>query len=237
MSYASPTRETSASYALASERAAFIRRTYLHLGGAIALFVGLEYVFLTQTSLPHTMIGILRKSPYTWLGFLGAFMVSGWLARGFAASGGSTGLQYLGLGLYVLAESIIFIPLLFIARAYSTPDVIPTAALLTLVLFAGLTATAFITRTDFSFLRGILVMGGFIALGLIVCSVIFGFSLGLVFSGFMVALACGAILYDTSKIIRDFPCDRHVAASLELFASIALLFWYILRILMRLNRR
>lgn len=49
----------------------------------------------------------------------------------------------------------------------------------------------------------------------------------------MLVLAGGAILYDTAKIMRYYPVDRHVAASLELFASVALMFWYVLRILMR----
>ena len=53
----------------------------------------------------------------------------------------------------------------------------------------------------------------------------------------MVLLACIAILHDTSKVIHHYPVESYVAASLELFASIALLFWYVLRILMRLSRR
>ena len=44
------------------------------------------------------------------------------------------------------------------------------------------------------------------------------------------------ILYDTSKIIHSYNPDQHVAAALELFASVALPFWYILRILMRARR-
>ena len=45
-------------------------------------------------------------------------------------------------------------------------------------------------------------------------------------------LASGYIVYHTSQILRQYPVGSHVAASLALFASIALLFWYILRILM-----
>ena len=66
---------------------------------------------------------------------------------------------------------------------------------------------------------------------------LFGFGLGLLFSIAMVGLASAAILYDTSKILHHYSTDQHVAASLELFASVALLFWYVLRILMRLSRR
>ncbi|NJK99337.1 MAG: permease [Spirulinaceae cyanobacterium SM2_1_0] len=216
-----------------SERADFIRKTYLHLAGAVAAFLVLEILLVPL--LGPVMINI-ASSGIGWMLVLGAFVLLGWMARSLARSTSSLQLQYLGLGLYVLFEAIIFIPLIFIAVAYSDPTVLPTAAVLTGLMFAGLTAIAFITRKDFSFLSGILTLGGFLALGLIICSFIFGFSLGLLFSVFMVALASGAILYDTSNIIHHYRPGQHVAASLELFASVALLFWYILRIVMALSR-
>ena len=47
-----------------------------------------------------------------------------------------------------------------------------------------------------------------------------------------VALAGGAILYDTSNILHHYPQDKYVAASMALFSSIAMMFWYILRLFM-----
>ncbi len=220
----------------ADARAAFIRRTYLHLAGAIGAFVIIEMLLL-RSALPRIMLTFIQSNAYGWLMILGAFILAGWLARGLAASTASVQVQYLGLGLYVFAEAVIFVPLLCIAVFYSSPEVLPNAAIVTALLFAGLTAVAFTTRTDFSFLRGILTIGGFVALGAIVGGVVFGFGLGLLFSVAMVGLAGAAILYDTSKILQSYPVDRHVAASLELFASVALMFWYVLRIFMRLSRR
>jgi len=222
--------------ASSSERAAFIRRTYLHLAGAVAGFITLE-TFLIQSPLAEAMMRLINSNRYGWFMLLGAFMLTGWMARSLASSVDSAAAQYAGLALYVVAEAVIFVPILYIAVFHCSKDVLPNAAILTGLLFAGLTTVAFTTRKDFSFLGGILTMGGFIALGLIVCSIIFGFSLGLIFSGLMVGLASGAILYDTSKIIRNYRTDQHVAAALQLFASVALLFWYILRIFMRLQRR
>jgi FtsH-binding integral membrane protein len=46
----------------------------------------------------------------------------------------------------------------------------------------------------------------------------------------MIALAGASILYDTSKVLHEYPQDRYVGASLQLFASVALLFWYVLRL-------
>lgn len=68
------------------------------------------------------------------------------------------------------------------------------------------------------------------------CSIVFGFSLGLVFSAAMVLFAAGSILYTTSNIIHHYRTDQHVGAALALFSGVMLLFWYILRILMSARR-
>ena len=56
-----------------------------------------------------------------------------------------------------------------------------------------------------------------------------------VFSGFMIFFAAGAILYDTSNIIHHYNPEQYIAASLSLFASVALLFWYMIQFLMSLS--
>jgi hypothetical protein len=162
---------------------------------------------------------------------LGGFIVVSWLASRVAAGASSIGVQYLALAGFVVAEGIIFVPLLYMANTYA-PGTIQSAAILTLVGFSGLTAIAFTTRKDFSFLGGLLRWAFVLALVAIVGGVVFGFDLGTWFSVLMVGLAGAAILYDTSNVIRHFPEDRHVAAALQLFASVALMFWYVLRIFM-----
>jgi FtsH-binding integral membrane protein len=153
------------------------------------------------------------------------------MANKWAVSESSTAVQYLGLAVYVVAEALIFVPLIFLSMYYSNdPTVLVKAGVVTVGLFLGITATVFLTRTDFSFLAPILAMGGFAALGFIVASILFGFTLGNVFAFIMVAFAGTAILYNTSNVLHRFNTNQHVAAALTLFASIALLFWYILRI-------
>lgn len=218
-----------------SERAEFIQKTYTHLAGAMGAFVALEYL-LFASGIAGAFTQLIAGSRFGWLAILAGFSLVGWLARSLAANR-DIKTQYFGLGLEVLVQAIIFAPILFIAANFSDPTVIPTAGILTLLLFAGLTAIAFFTQKDFSFLGGILTIGGFIALGLIICSAIFGFQLGLIFSAVMVVFAAASILYDTSKVMHHYSSDQYVAASLELFASVALLFWYILRIVMEMSRR
>ena len=142
--------------------------------------------------------------------------------------------QYRGLGIYVLLEAIIFLPIIYMAMAFTDSGlaIISQAGIITLSLFAGLTAVVFLTRVDFSFLRTILVVGGFVAFGLIIAGALFRFDLGLWFSVAMVALAAGGILYETYNIKNVYSTDQYVAAALQLFSSVMLLFWYILRILL-----
>ena len=203
-------------------RREFLIRTYGHLVAGIVAFVVLEMVYFA-TGLAETIAGALLS--VNWLLVLGAFIVVAWMARGFAGSAGSRSLQYVGLAGYVVAESIIFVPLLWVADA-AAPGAIASAATLTILAFVGLTALVFMSGADFSFLRGLMWWGGIVALVTIVGAVLFGFGLGMWFSVAMIAFALAAILYDTSRTLNDFPDDRYVSAAIELLSSIALLFWY-----------
>jgi len=207
-------------------RARFIVRTYNHLFGAILLFAAIE-VALFQTGL--AMVIAQSMMGMSWLIVLGGFVVVSWLASRTAHTATNPVTQYAALGGFVFAQSIIFVPLLVIANTVA-PGAIQSAALVTMLGFGALTAIAFTTRKDFSFLGGVLRWAFVVALLLIVGGVIFGFELGTFFSVAMVGLAGAAILYDTSNVIHHFPEDRHVGAALELFASVALMFWYVLRI-------
>ena len=212
-------------------RARFITRTYNHLFGAIVAFAAIEFA-LFQSGLAEPIARAMLGT--SWLLVLGGFMIASWLATRAAHTARSRGAQYLALGGFVLAEAIIFLPLLVIADLYA-PGAIPSAGLVTMLGFAGLTAIAFVTRKDFSFLGGLLRWAFIVALVAIVAGVLFGFQLGTWFSVGMVGLAGAAILYDTSNVIHHYPEDRYVAAALQLFASVALMFWYVLQLF--LSRR
>lgn len=211
-----------------SSRAAFLNKTYLHLLGAICLFTGIEIALFSSGAAYTIGKGMLSVN---WLLILGAFMVVSWLASRVAHTARSLVVQYAALLGFVVVWAIIFVPMFMLALMYE-PGVIKSAATVTLLGFGGLTAVAFITGKDFSFLRGILYFGGVLAVVAIVSGVLFGFELGTWFSIAMIAFAGGAILYDTSNILHHYPEDRYVGASLELFASVALMFWYVLRLFM-----
>lgn len=221
-------------YADETERIGFIRRTYAHLSGAVFAFLAFEVVLFTLVP-ADTMTMLVQRMTggYGWLMVLGAFMAVSWMARSWASSGQSRGLQYAGLGLYVVAQAVIMLPLMYIAiRVMNQPQIPILAGIITTLTFAGLTGFVMFTRVDLASWGTYLFVAGLVAMGVVVCGVLFGFSLGLFFSAAMVALACGYILYDTSNVLHHYDTRQHVAASLALFASVALLFYYVLRILM-----
>lgn len=220
----------SAAQAPAAERTEFIRKTYLHLAGAVVATVGLTTILVNAfgPSLTETMLG----TRFSWLFVLGAFMLVTAVAERWSRRATSPALQYAGLGLYVVAESVILTPLLTLA-AFHAPGSVGTAGIITLAIFGGLTGTVLFTKQDFSFLGRFLTIAGFAAFGLIIASLLFGFSLGgSLFSGAMILLMSGYILYNTSNVMHRFPLDAHVSAALALYASLATLFWYVLRFVM-----
>lgn len=220
-----------------SERATFIRATYVHLLGAVLAFVALEAALLSSGIAARLTELVANGGNIGWLLVLAGFLGVSWLANSWANSATNQTTQYLGLGLYVVSQALVFAPLIYVASAFGPPNVLTQAALLTGLIFAGLTAVVFVTGADFSFLKGVLAVVGLGALGMIVASLLFGFTLGTVFTGAMIVFASAYILYDTSNVLHHYRIGQHVAASLALFASVALLFWYILQFLMSASRR
>ena len=216
-----------------SERASFIKRTYVHLAGAIAVFAVLETA-LIQSGVASKLAPFMGG--YAWFIVLGAFMLISTVANKWAHSGVSREKQYMGLGLGILGYALIFMPMILMAMMRDpSGTLLQNAAVVTAALVGGLTFTAFSTKINFSFMGRFLMIGGFVALGMIVASILFGFSLGLWFSGAMIIFAAGSVLYSTSNIIHEFNTQQHVAASLSLFSSVGLLFWYILQFMMSMG--
>jgi len=239
-----------------SDRVAFLRKTYGLLGIALVGFAALTGGLMIYASDFSWKFSSWAFSGYTILFVMLLFMGVGIVAQKLAQSETSRGLQYLGLGIAVAAEALLLQPMLWLlmlkfgnsaemwtgntmhavlsARAAS---ILLQAVVITLAIFIGLTLTVFLTKKDFSFMRGALSIAMFGIVGVILASILFGFSLGAIFSGFVILVMAGYILYQTSLVMSYFPPSGYVAASLMLFSTIATLFWYVLRILMELNRR
>jgi hypothetical protein len=230
-----------------SDRVAFLRKTYTLLTIALAGFAGGTAAFIKfapETSLRFSAWAF--HGSLNWLLILGMFMVVGVIAQKLAMSDTSRGLQYLGLGIAVGAQAILLQPMIWILMVKfgnandmsgQASAILGEAVVITLAIFVGLTLTVFLSKKDFSFMRGGLAMASFAFLGVILASMLFGFQLGAVFSGVGILLMGGYILYQTSLVMNYFPPTGYVAAALMLFSTVATLFWYVLRLLMEMNRR
>jgi len=215
------------SAASVEDRSDFIWKCYAHVVGAIIAFAAIQ-VYFFQSGISERIAAPMLNN---WLMVLGAFILASWGATHVAHRVQSRNAQYAAFAAFIFVEALIFAPMLYIA-AMTQPGVIDSAAGVTVLGCVGLIATAMITRKDFSFLRGLLTWMFFLAMAGIVGSLIFGFQLGTWFSVAMIGFAGAAVLYDTSNIMHHYPQDKYVAASMALFASIALMFWYILRLFM-----
>ena len=216
-----------------SERAEFIKKTYLHVAGAVAAFIVVEFL-LFQIGFAEMFGRFVAGSSFGWLAMLGGFALLGYLSSSFAAKAGDINAQYTGLGIYVLGEAVMFSAILWIASVRLGVDVITSAAVVTLALFAGLTAIVFTTGADFTFLGWRTQdlwhdCAGSDCLQPSLSRALVGHLVLVCNGGF-----CGRFNFcnQTSQVMRRYPTDYYVAASLALFSSVMLLFWYVLRIFM-----
>ena len=124
------------------ERANFYKHTYGHVAGGVLVFVLIESLMLKSEALVSFMLSL--TSGYLWLILLAGFMGITWVAQKMAYGSISKSKQYLGYFLYIVAEALIFVPMLYIALYYGGTYVIKQAAVVTGGLFVGLSAIVFL---------------------------------------------------------------------------------------------
>ena len=218
-----------AAHAAAEARATFLQRTYSLLLAGVLCFTATLWATANIEPVRQMAIGLFSMNPILWI-----IVVLG-AGFGVRAVANTYPINLVAYFAYTFLFGLILAPAVLFA-ADAMPSVLTQAALLTVPVFTGLTAYVFMTRKDFSFLGGFLWIGLMVMLGLGICGMIFGFSLGLWYSVAGVVLFSGYILYDTSRILHHYPPNAHVAAAIELFVSLILLFQHILHLLMSLNR-
>ena len=225
----------------AADRAAFFRRTYGLVAIGFAAFAALLAIFFVgfdrQSGIAFALftgLGSMMKSLGGWsillvmLAFWGATTV----AQSMAFNRASRTSQYAGLGLYVVLEALIFIPLIgyvILSTKGNASTVLLPAGIVTGGMIAGLTALVFMTNLDFSFLKVAIILGSFAALAIVLVAAIAGLSLGAWFSIAMIVLMATVILYQTNEIKNTLETDQHVAAAFILFSSFVTLLFYVIR--------
>ena len=214
------TPQTAADAPLA-ERMSFVRKVYaLFFVGILCAIGGV----LAGLMFPPIMVAIIQHPIITLLvlfgGVIGAQAVRHTPVLNLVAFVGFTGLTGL-----VISPAMYF-------YGQTNPNSLWQAGLLTLGVFGGLTAYVFVSKKDFSFLRGMVTTGLIIVVLGSIVNIFLGSS-GLSF-GIAVAalfLFAGYVLYDTSNIIRRYPTNEYIAGALSLYLDFWNIFLAILRIL------
>lgn len=210
-----------AAVASVSERMGFIRKVYalffvgiLFAIGGVAL--GFVYPPLMVAVAQHPFIALLVLI----VGVIGAQAVRH-----------VPGLNLLAFFGFTALSGAIMSPLLYIV-SLTNPNSIWQAGILTVGIFGGLTAYVFISKRDFSFMRGMVTTG----LIVVVLAVLLNMFIASTALGFAVAVASlllfsGFVLYDTSNIIRRYPTNEYIAGAMDLYLDAFNIFLALLRIL------
>jgi FtsH-binding integral membrane protein len=225
----------------AADRAAFFRRTYGLVAIGFAAFAALLAIFFVGFDRQSGIAFALFSGLFSMIRSLGGWsillvMLAFWgattLAQSLAFNRASRGAQYAGLGLYVVLEALLFIPLIgyvILSTKGNASSVLVPAGIVTGGMIAGLTALVFMTNLDFSFLRIAIILGSFAALAIVLVAAIAGLTLGAWFSIAMIVLMATVILYQTNEIKNTLETDQHVAAAFILFSSFVTLLFYVIR--------
>lgn len=225
----------------AADRAAFFRRTYGLVAIGFAAFAALLAIFFVGFDRQEGIAFALFSGLFSMMRSLGGWsillvMLAFWgattVAQSLAFNRSSRGTQYAGLGLYVVLEALIFIPLIgyvILSTKGNASTVLVPAGIVTGGMIAGLTALVFMTNLDFSFLKVAIILGSFAALAIVLVAAIAGLSLGAWFSIAMIVLMATVILYQTNEIKNTLETDQHVAAAFILFSSFVTLLFYVIR--------
>ncbi len=193
-----------------------LRNTYLLLGMTLAWSAVVAGVSMALNA-PHpgfilTLVGFfgllfaVHKTANSVWGLFWVFMFTGFLG-------------------YTLG------PILNVYLSLSNGSQLVASALgTTAVAFVGLSAYALITRKDFSFLSGFLVVGFFVLMGAVLLSWLFDLSgMHTAISAGFVLFASAAILFQTSAIVHGGETN-YLLATITLYVSIYNLFLSLLQI-------
>jgi len=215
-----------------TDRMAFLKKVYAWMTGALVLCAVGAYASV-QSGVAARMLG---------LGLMGHLLVfAGWMGLAFVVQAvrKTPVVNVIAFATYGLFTGLVISDIILVAMlmgdmiAGSTMTYIYQAFGLTAGVFGGLSIYAFFTKQDFSWMRGMLVVGTVALIGLSIVNWFFQatwFSLAVSFG--VVLLFSGWVLYNTQKIMREYPMDEHIAASVTLFTDFVVLFVHILRLLL-----
>ena len=212
-----------AEHASVSERMGFVRKVYALFFAATLFAIGGVVLSL---AFPQVFVRLVWEHPYISLIVLfGGVM-------GAQAVRHTPGVNLIALFGFTTLTGIIISPLMWVV-SNTNPVSILYAGVLTVGIFGGLTAYVFVSKKDFSFLRGMVTTGLIVVFLAALMNFFFMCSsaLGFAISAAALLLFSGFVLYDTSNIIRRYPTNEYVQGALSLYLDAFNIFLALLRIL------
>ena len=174
---------------------------------------------------------------------LGCWAISNFVAQPMVFGGAKIPGFILGTAAQGVAMGFLLLAAMTVSgMALGNPFIlIALAAGLTGFSALGMTAYVWIAPRNFSMIGAALSalsipMLIVMAIGIAAPS-IFGGPLGLVMSGAFVLISAGALLYQLNDVLHRFTTSMPVEGAYTITMGILVLFWNILSLLMRLNRR
>jgi FtsH-binding integral membrane protein len=204
------------------ERMSFVRKVYaLFFAATLFAIVGVGVGF----AFPALMIGVAR---HPWLSFFA--LIGG--VMGAQAVRLVPGINLLALFAFTTLTGVVISPLIAIYTQLN-PASIWQAGLMTVGIFGGLTAYVFVSKKDFSFMRGMVVTGLIVVFlaGVLNLFIVGSSALSFGISCAALLLFSGFVLYDTSNVIRHYRTNEYVAGALALYLDAFNIFLALLRIL------
>ena len=197
-------------------RVVFLKKTYSLLTLGLLVFAGTLWAAGNIDAVTRFAISIYNP----WMSLI--VLIGGSILVHAVAT--KPGINLVAYFSFVSFFGLVSAPMILTLAATGGPAIISQAALLTALIFIGLSAYVFYSGKDFGFLGGMLWVGMLGLLAVALMGFFMGFTLGLLFSGAAVLLFSGYILYDTSNILRRYPTNMYVGAALELTIDVILLF-------------
>ena len=233
-----PTFRAMSAGVIPAERAAFLRKVYLLVTGAVAVSAATA-AFATLSGTPLEVGDGLLVPPLIASElahpFLGLILLFGG-TLGASAVARKPGLNVVALLGLSAVMGLVMAPAIFFAQLSASRGHALTASpvlhsfAIAVTGFVGLSAYAIVSRRDFSMLGGMLSMGLFVVIGASVLNMFFGGAVfGLSIASAVVLLFGGYVLYDTSRMLRSGE-DEPVVVALSLYLNFLNLFMALLRI-------
>lgn len=215
--------------AAVNERLGFLRKTYSLLTAQILIAGTIAALIINTPALLDFALNL--GNPIIYLIAVFALALG---TRKMLEGTRPMGVQYAAAALWCTFLGALVTPFCAMAAAKTgSYEVVGQAFVLTSCVFIGITAYVLTTKKDFSFIGAGLWMASFAAMGIGLLLYFMGGSGGIWYSIMWIALMCGWILYDTSKVLHKYPVNAAVAASVMLLVDFVYLFIYILMLLTR----